>query len=213
MKNLARSAIKPWLALALAALSLMATHACAQGGARRSTTTTLSATEVNDLTFMREEEKLAHDVYTVLGRTWSTPVFAQIARSESRHMASVLSLLLRYRQTDPATGLAEGVFKDSALQALYNQLISSGSLSEIGALKAGALIEETDIADLQARMAHTQQSPILNVYGKLLCGSRNHLRAFNAQLEMRGVSYTPEVISSEAWYAIASTPQERCGLN
>ncbi len=91
--------------------------------------------------------------------------------------------------------------------------MASGMASEVAALKVGAFIEESDIADLQARMAHTQQSSILNVYGKLLCGSRNHLRAFNAQLEMRGVSYTPEVISSEAWYAIASTPQERCGLN
>ncbi len=91
--------------------------------------------------------------------------------------------------------------------------MASGMASEVAALKVGAFIEESDIADLQARMTHTQQASILNVYGRLLCGSRNHLRAFNTQLEMRGVTYEPQMISAAAWAEIAQTPHERCGLN
>lgn len=213
MGYLKRLALKRWMALTFTALSILTTDASAQAVGRRSTASALSAIEIADLAFMREEEKLAHDVYAALGRTWPTPVFSNIARSESRHMAAILSLLLRYRVTDPAHGLAAGVFQNSELQALYDKLMASGMVSEVAALKVGALIEETDIADLQARMARTQQASILNVYGTLLCGSRNHLRAFNTQLDMRGVTYEPQVISAEAWAEIAHTPHERCGLN
>jgi hypothetical protein len=49
------------------------------------------------------------------------------------------------------------------------------------------------------------------VYNNLLCGSRNHLRAFNRQLVANGGSYTAQVISQAEWNDIASSPQERCG--
>ncbi len=41
-------------------------------------TSTLSAIETADLQFMREEEKLAHDVYAALYAKWQTPVFLNI---------------------------------------------------------------------------------------------------------------------------------------
>jgi len=45
-----------------------------------------NADEVKWLRFMREEEKLARDVYLKLFDTWKLTVFSRIARSEQRHL-------------------------------------------------------------------------------------------------------------------------------
>ena len=70
-------------------------------------TETLSATEQSSLTYMREEEKLAGDVYTRLNAAWGLKVFANVATSESTHTEAVRQLLLRYKVTDPAANLGQ----------------------------------------------------------------------------------------------------------
>jgi len=175
------------------------------------TATTLSPEEVAGLKFMREEEKLAHDVYVALFDLWGVAVFSQIALSETTHTEAILALLTKYGIDDPAAGKAAGEFEDPALQALYNTLIAMGRPNLIGALKVGALIEETDIHDINAKKAVTDEADILKVYGSLLCGSRNHLRAFNGQLLAQGVTYVPQVITQAEWDAIANAPAETCG--
>ena len=142
----------------------------------------LSPEEIAGLKFMREEEKLAHDVYVALYSVWGANVFSQIAVSETTHTETILALLVKYGIADPAAGKAPGVFEDPALQSLYNTLVAMGQPSLIDALKVGALIEETDIHDINERKAVTDETDILRVYTSLLCGSRNHLRAFNGQL-------------------------------
>ena len=44
---------------------------------------------------MREEEKLARDVYVALGDRWGLRVFENIARAEQRHMDAVVAQLDR----------------------------------------------------------------------------------------------------------------------
>jgi hypothetical protein len=201
-----------------AALTLTITVASnAQAGTPRNatSTTTLSAAtltpeEIDSLAYMREEEKLAMDVYNVLYATWGTPVFDSIALSESAHTTAVLTLINQYSLPDPAATNPPGVYLDASLQALHDQLVAQGMSSEVEALRVGALIEETDIKDIRERMALTDEAPILKVYDNLLCGSRNHLRSFDKNLQMRGVDYTPVVISEAEWDAIASSPMERC---
>ena len=115
----------------------------------------LSPEEIAGLKFMREEEKLAHDVYVALYSVWGANVFSQIAVSETTHTETILALLVKYGIADPAAGKAPGVFEDPALQALYNTLIAMGQPSLIDALKVGALIEETDIHDINEKKAVT----------------------------------------------------------
>lgn len=200
----------------MAAIGVLAVATPAAGAATRPAratslpSTTLSAEEIAGLHYMREEEKLAHDVYVALHALWGTAVFSNIASSEAAHTASVLNLLNSYGLSDPAAGLTAGVFLDPALQGLYDGLMEQGQHSEIEALKVGALIEETDIKDIEERLAQTDEAAIRSVYSNLLCGSRNHLRAFDRQLRSRGVTYTPVVISQQTWDAIASSPTERC---
>ena len=146
-------------------------------------TSTLSADEIAGLQFMREEEKLARDVYLTLYQKWGVTTFNNIASSEATHMASIKTLLDRYGIADPAAGQPIGVFTNPELQALYNQLIAQGSQSLAAALQVGVTIEQVDIRDLQTRLASTTHSDIKSVYNNLLRGSTNHLRAFTNQLQ------------------------------
>ena len=137
----------------------------------------LSAEEAAALLYMREEEKLARDVYNQMYALWGQPIFQNIATSEQTHTDEIKLLLDRYGLADPA--LDPGQFTDANLQALYNQLIAQGSVSLEEAMKVGVLVEETDIADLQARLAQTDNADIQLVYNNLMNASYNHLASFN----------------------------------
>jgi hypothetical protein len=144
--------------------------------------TALTDDEKYWLNYMREEEKLARDVYLSLGSRWNLPIFSNIAQSEQVHMDSVKTLLDRYGLPDPAAGKAQGEFTDPVLQKLHDDLIAQGSVSQVEALKAGVLIEETDINDLNTAIAATTHNDIKTVYENLLQGSMNHLNAFESNL-------------------------------
>jgi len=169
----------------------------------------LDATEAAGLTFMREEEKLARDVYTYLYPLWNVVIFDNISQSEQQHFDSVGQLIDRYRLSDPATPDVSGSFKDPELQALYDKLIVDGSTSALAALQVGALIEETDIVDLNDAIDATDQKDIIKVYSNLLRGSRNHLRSFVGAIEAMGITYEAQVLTQEEVDAIVDSPMER----
>jgi hypothetical protein len=154
---------------------------------------TLTAEETASLTFMIEEEKLAHDLYVELGDAWDLRVFTNISGAETQHEAEVRALLDAYGVDDPTDGMATGQFTDPALQSLYDSLLAKGLTSSTDALEVGALVEETDIADLRDR-ASTNVA-IDQVFSQLESGSDNHLRAFTKNLDRLGVTYVPQVLS------------------
>lgn len=168
----------------------------------------LSTAEADALVFMREEEKLARDVYQLLYAQWGQNVFNNIASSEQQHMDAVALLLTRYNLPDPAAGMAVGMFNDARVQDLFNTLMSQGQTSLVGALTVGATIEDLDIKDLTDRIAATDNTDIALVFGNLMKGSRNHLRAFISQLSGQGVTYTPQYITQEEFDAIIDSPLE-----
>jgi hypothetical protein len=170
---------------------------------------TISAAEGAGLVYMREEEKLAHDVYIYLDSLWHHNTFANIAISEQTHTEAVLFLLDRYSITDPVGMNGEGVFSDPALQGLYDSLTARGSASLLDALIVGAEIEEIDLIDLETRLAEVvDNEDIVLVYENLMKGSRNHLRAFVRALEQQNVVYEPQHLSQEEYDAIVHTPIE-----
>ena len=138
----------------------------------------LTEAEKAALIFMREEEKMARDVYLTLYAKYQLPVFNNIAKSEAQHMAAIKTLLDRYGVADPSAGKAIGEFTNPDLQALYNQLVAQGSQSLTEAYKVGVTIENVDIADLKTHLAETSKADIKFVYNNLLRGSQNHLRSF-----------------------------------
>ncbi len=167
--------------------------------------TALSQAEIDALNYMREEEKLARDVYLALGRTWGLPVFTNIASSEQTHMDAILTLLNTYGLVDPAS-TQEGVFNNPDLQALYDQLVAQGNLSQTEAFMVGAAIEEIDILDLRARLTETTHADIQQVFTILEGASENHLSAFTKNLSSRyGVTYTPQYLSVEDYQSILAS--------
>ncbi len=141
-----------------------------------------SDAEAAALLFMREEEKLARDVYQALYDAWGAKVFKNIAVSESRHMESVKALLDAYGLADPVGANAAGVFVNSELQTAYVDLVAKGTQSLIDAYEVGKTIEELDIEDLEALLTISQHADITEVAQNLLNASENHLAAFNRQL-------------------------------
>ncbi len=161
---------------------------------------TLTDQEVESLLTMREEEKLAHDVYVALGETWGSRIFENIARAEANHVAAVKALLDRYDIADPADDLAIGEFTDPEVRALYDELVTRGRTSITEAFAVGAQIEDLDISDLRERATDTQD--IDKVFDALEQGSENHLRAFVRNLDRLGVTYTPTYLSAEEYESI-----------
>jgi hypothetical protein len=163
-----------------------------------SRTIALTTQEKNDLIFMREEEKLARDVYLTLFEIWGTQVFANIAASEQQHMDAILKLLNTYTLSDPAANKLVGEFVNTELQALYDALIARGKSSALDALMVGGIIEETDIEDLTAAMETSRLANIDKVYLNLLNGSYNHLRAFAQNIQsLTGQPYIAQVVSQD----------------
>ena len=169
----------------------------------------LSEEEIAGLIQMREEEKLARDVYHTLGEKWGLTILSNIAESEQTHTDSVKALIDRYNLTDPVTNDSIGVFTSAVIGNLYNELVTQGEASSLDALIVGATIEDLDIYDLGELLAETDNSDITTVYNNLQKGSRNHLRAFVDQIENNGDTYSPQYISQEQFDSIISAAQEK----
>ena len=164
---------------------------------------TLSDDEIAGLLYMREEEKLARDVYLTLYEVWGLRVFQNIARAEQMHMDTMLTLIERYGLDDPVTDDTIGAFTNADLQALYAQLVEQGSESLEAALRVGATIEEIDIQDLEAYLETTGAADIRLAYENLKAGSYNHLRAFVSTLEAQtGETYQPQYLTQDEYEAI-----------
>ena len=171
----------------------------------------LNAEDSTMLVHMREEEKLARDVYNTMYEKWALKIFTNIAQSEQTHMDEVLKLLNKYGIPDPASS-EPGKFNNPDLQSLYTYLVAKGDSSMINGLLVGATIEDLDIYDLEEYMKKTTNTDILSTFQFLTCGSRNHMRAFYSQLQDNGASYTPSYISQEEFDQIINSASERCGL-
>ena len=171
------------------------------GAATTSTGTATTATDLTvddavaaDLVFLREEEKLARDVYITLGERWGLLILANISASEQQHMDAVLQLLQAAGIPDPAAGMGVGEFTNAELGALYVELVDTGTVNSVDALFVGATIEDLDLFDLAGMAERTQDPRILTVYESLMKGSRNHLRSFVEHLTAAGVTYQPQFI-------------------
>ncbi|WP_459202637.1 DUF2202 domain-containing protein [Methanococcus sp. CF] len=168
----------------------------------------LSSEEIDGLILMREEEKLARDVYLELYDLWGQQIFLNIANSESTHTNAVKLLLDKYNLTDPVTDDTRGVFTNQDLAELYNTLVEKGSVSLVDALTVGATVEDLDISDLQKLNEISDNQDITAVYDNLEKGSRNHLRSFTRVLERNGGTYEPQYISESEYNEIISSDME-----
>jgi hypothetical protein len=188
---------------------------------------TLDFNEQTHLEFMCEEEKLARDVYITLGTKYpSSTVFGNIDDSEEQHKCAVADMLEKYGMPNPSTNDNVGVFTGEAygwyFTEKYNALVERGSTSELEALYVGAFIEELDMLDInqcpkvvidtdngiddvsECGKVYTDNADIQQLYGSLLAGSENHLRAYvnNIEKQIGTGNYVAQILTQDQVDAI-----------
>ena len=76
-----------------------------------------------------------------------------------------------------------GVFVDPRLAKLYQEMVDEGMSSVIDVPSTSAPRSRRSIwFDIQSAIDRAEAPAIIALYESLLCGSRNHLRAFTAEL-------------------------------
>jgi len=168
----------------------------------------LDATEASHLTFMREEEKLARDVYLTLADLYPDQrVFSRIAtRSEQTHTDTMRDKLDQFNLPDPNPNTNElpssiGVFTGEEWGWYFTEkfalLTTKAGVSELDALYVGAFIEELDMYDIvvcpqvlidrgyssPCGLEYTDERSLQTAYSALVSGSKSHLRAYVEQIE------------------------------
>jgi len=187
----------------------------------------LDPAEETHLIFMREEEKLARDVYLTLAEWYPyQTVFSTIAgTSEQTHTDTMRDKLADYGIDDPnpdtnqlpaTIGVFTGETYGEYFTEKFTQLTDRAAISELNALYVGAFIEELDMHDIaecpqvivdmdndigddQCGLDYTDEIALINAYGSLLDGSENHLRAYVGRIEaVIGVgNYQAQYLSQE----------------
>lgn len=204
-------------------------------GAKAVEPSELDAVEASHLIFMREEEKLARDVYLFFEEMYpDQPTFSSIAmQSEQTHTDTLRDKLADYGLPDPnptANDLpaSQGVFTGEEwgwyFTSKYVEFTAMGSENELAALYVGALIEELDMRDIAicpvvmmeagypepCGLEYTDESAMINTYSSLIDGSENHLRAFVGQIEavIGEGNYDAQYLSQEEVDEILGRPED-----
>ncbi len=187
----------------------------------------LDYNEKMHLMFMREEEKLARDVYQTLGTMYpDSVIFGNIDDSEQTHTMAVKAMIEKYGYEDPSTNDNVGAYTGEDFgwyfTEKYNQLVERASISELEALYVGAFIEELDMMDInqcpkvivetdngindvnECGKVFTDKADIQRLYSSLLDGSDSHLEGYVANIEkiIGEGNYQAQVLSQELVDAI-----------
>jgi len=150
----------------------------------------LTVDEIATLLWMREEEKLARDVYIKMTEYYSANIFSNIAAAEQKHFDAIGRKLDQYGIADVALP-GVGAFYNQDLQAMYDDFVTEGQVGYVEALFVGVEIEEADLVDLTVAIDETDSRPLKRTYSRLLIGSQHHLDSFIKLLEKEGIDYEP----------------------
>jgi hypothetical protein len=189
----------------------------------------LDFNEQTHLVFICEEEKLARDVYRVLGRRCpELDSFSVMAENKEASNCAVQELLHKYQVSVPRVNRNVGVFSwgiyGRYFAEKYMVLTGQGTSSPLNALYVGAFIEELNILDIKqcpkaivditngineasaCGMEYTDNPDVLVIYEALLDESRKHLRLLVKDIEQfTGTgNYQAQVLQQDEVNAILS---------
>lgn len=218
MKNKKKLAVLLTGVLILLAIGVVQGY---RGQQPQSGASSLDYNEEIHLIYMRQEEKLARDVYITLGALYPAyTVFSNIVISEQKHTDTMKSKLAQFNIPDPVTDDTVGVFtgEDFGLHFtdVFNLLTTWGEKGILDGLYVGAYIEELDMFDIvhcpdvivltdnnigldECGMIYTDSRALLSSYNNLLEGSKNHLRAYVKRIEtfIGSGNYEAQFLSQE----------------
>ena len=157
----------------------------------------LTPKEAKALNYMYQEEKLAKDVYYTLGKMYPQVRVFNIYRSEVMHENSIANVMKHYGLSLPVRGDEVGVFTNTKLQNLYNQLIEKGKHSLTDALEVGIMVEVTDVDDLDEFLQTATSPDVIALFKFLRSGSYNHYNGFNRTFQAVTGKSACELMSDE----------------
>ena len=186
------------------------------------------------LAYMGNEERLAHDIYTVLYNYHNdegTQInqLANIPKSEQKHVEIVQSVIQRYdlniseilivenpvRDQNVLFGdMPVGVYDIPAIQELYDSLYDKGIASKQAALEVGCMVEVLDVNDLDQAISQAKESNATDVvaaFNILRDGSYNHYWAFDKGLKNMGITEGCGVLGEEYAKTTEEYPQNSNG--
>ena len=171
--------------------------------------TTLTPTEIEEVLYLREEEKLARDVYHTLGLKWKLRIFSNIKSAEQTHMDHIKMVIDLYDLQDPVVDDSVGVFSNAHLAALYVDLVKKGEKTVVDALQVGMTIEDLDIFDINEMLATATNDHVKIVAYNLVKGSRNHMRSFWKVLVANKGTYAAQFLTQTEIDEIVAGDMER----
>lgn len=175
----------------------------------KASTTILTDAEKNHVLWMREESKVARDLYTFLFNRWGIPVFKKKMVKEQVNMDRSLTIINKYGLTDPIVKDEQGIYSKENFRQMYVELAMRGNSSLPEALRAAAITEELDIMELEDALQNTITNPDLkSIYNTMAVSSRNHLRAIIEQIQCMGEIYGPQRLPEKRFYSIVDSPVE-----
>lgn len=168
-------------------------------------TSPLTADEIEFLYAMREDEKLARDLYAYFWTRYPTaPQIQRISKAEESHIAAIETVLDYYEISYPAMS-APGVFEDSTRQALYDELaLKSETMLE--AFQTMAFVEDRDLFAYKMVQSQITNANLSLLIENMIKASTNHLKAAIRQIFVRDGSYTSIYLSAEEYDAIIKLP-------
>ena len=214
------------IGIAAIALFVLSTTAAPAGAG------TLDAGETAHLIFMREEEKLARDVYLALAALYAQPSTFEIIGegSEQTHTDTVRDILEKYGIPTPnptandlpsSIGVFSGADYGWYFTEKFNALVDRGRVSLLEALYVGAFIEELDMLDIvgcpkvivetndvigagECGLTYTDAADLQTMYTHLVDGSKSHLRSYVKNIEaiIGEGNYIAQVLTQEEVDAI-----------
>ncbi|MFB6116344.1 MAG: DUF2202 domain-containing protein [Candidatus Nanosalina sp.] len=163
----------------------------------------LGEQEVEDIRYMRQEESLAHDVYDRFYEEYGVRAFDNIKYSEQTHAEVFKELIEKYGLED-SYNESTNSFESQEITELKDKLVERGMEGEVEALKVAVEIEEMNVAHLREKLNNAENRDLQEIYSNLLEDSKRHLTAFDRQLDMRDVEYTPNHISKSDYEEITA---------
>ena len=164
-------------------------------------TTDLVQEMKDSLTYMKDEERLASDLYLNLYNYYKNYSDLEIKQlnniatnTENDQISIIKSLVKRYdlNSSEPQdVNISRGVYENQVIQDLYDKFYAIGQNSQEEALKVGCMVEVTDINDLDKYISLAKESNATDIetaFKALRDGSYHNYWTFDQTLKNLGVT-------------------------
>jgi len=170
-------------------------------------TADLTADEIEFIYAIREDEKVARDLYFSFFGTFGLKPFENIGKAEDNHIKATEKLFDYYEIDYPALS-ENGKFENAIRQKLFDSLLLKGT-PELEAFKVMAMLEESNIVEYGEVLKTIANPNIKIVIENLARASANHFKAAIRQITALGGTYRPALMTQEQYRAVIATGFEK----